>query len=341
MIKGVLALELSARQGEYNSRFHAMRRVYPGLHAAEFSFFLAEDAQPVADAASMHGGRTPREICEALYDFGIEALGSRMFSAAAGLRGLWRNIMLSYIRYFIVDPVSFPRIAANAIYNLSLTSYNSAAAWEKTLVSLAGHAGNKEELLDYGKALAWRCGLAHYRDSALDLIKKFQPPVQRIILGIPEIVAGNELASVLNSLEGDPWFHPQDHPLPAGGAARHLEMVSSAGGFRGFGGPFISPPLVETVEGRIVAYDGKLSFIISADIYGTTLTKVDPSLLAGGGPVCRGTINSAGAAEFGGLKGDFHELAGASSFACSTFTMAVTIPESHHLFLIAVRSHAR
>ena len=53
------------------------------------------------------------------------------------------------------------------------------------------------------------------------------------------------------------------------------------GGFRGFGGPFVSPPEVVQAEGGIFAFDSEYCHELHADCFGATLKRYGKDLPPG------------------------------------------------------------
>lgn len=117
---------------------------------------------------------------------------------------------------------------------------------------------------------AWRSGLVRYRDAALDAARSLPEPVARAALSLPASGAGGasgtvgtvdaaNLRAVLDRHAADPWWWPAVGPgdEPAGarwvllpGAPGPAQVLGRFGGFRGFGGPWLSPALVVGTDAR-------------------------------------------------------------------------------------------
>ena len=83
------------------------------------------------------------------------------------------------------------------------------------------------------------------------------------------VVRSYALAEILNKGVGggqllealaDPWAFSAKQ-----GAAPDLTLVGQAGGFRGYGGQFLTPPQVITAGDRIYAYDSDCCWSVHAD----------------------------------------------------------------------------
>ncbi|MCO7274531.1 hypothetical protein [Cellulosimicrobium cellulans] len=117
---------------------------------------------------------------------------------------------------------------------------------------------------------AWRSGLVRYRDAALDAARSLPEPVARAALSLPASGAGGasgpvgtvdaaDLRAVLDRHAADPWWWPAvgpgDEPARARwvllpGAPGPAQVLGRFGGFRGFGGPWLSPALVVGTDAR-------------------------------------------------------------------------------------------
>ncbi|CAN5919655.1 hypothetical protein BH11MYX3_BH11MYX3_46490 [soil metagenome] len=129
-----------------------------------------------------------------------------------------------------------------------------AQSWLEALASGAAHCSDRAALLDLGVVLGWRAGLAEAREVALDRIANIDATVLRGLFDA-------------TSLDPDPErrFCRPGPTAPLG----PLEIMATAGGFVGFGGPFRRPPLPRVVGGRLVCTDGDATFELFADVFGT------------------------------------------------------------------------
>jgi hypothetical protein len=71
--------------------------------------------------------------------------------------------------------------------------------------------------------------------------------------------------ATLQRLQEDRWFDPS-RP-----SAESLRIVRSAGAFRGFGGPFLQPPLVKGTDGGWLVQSADDYWLLVADAFGATL----------------------------------------------------------------------
>ena len=105
---------------------------------------------------------------------------------------------------------------------------------------------------------AWRSGLVRYRDAALAAARSLPEPVARAALSLAPGGGGAgaaDLGAVLERHAADPWWWPGrvDGDLPTvrlRGVAEPARVLGRFGGFRGFGGPWLSPALVVGADAR-------------------------------------------------------------------------------------------
>ena len=106
--------------------------------------------------------------------------------------------------------------------------------------------------------------------------------------------------------------------------------------FTGLGGQFAEPPLVSSNGSGIVAYDGVSSYSVWADCFGVSLRRMQPGSEGGSGKGSASfSIDKSGNVTFGSNSSSVPPLAGCSSFASTPDTLAVTLPHSHSIYLVA------
>ena len=116
-----------------------------------------------------------------------------------------------------------------------------------------------EEFLACGRIYAWLCGMAHLRVKAEAAYLNLRNELKQEIKNISHI--NNEL---------EVTFQNEWPNLKKPG------FIGEAGGFVGFGGPFIAPPLVARLENEFFATDKKNSCAFFADTFGKVLLSEIP-----------------------------------------------------------------
>ena len=126
---------------------------------------------------------------------------------------------------------------------------------------VASQCATPDELLLVGQVVAWQCGLAHYREGVLRAIRSLPPALACAALKI-EL---RQYEATLQRFQEDRWFDPAN---PKGGS---LRIVRSAGAFRGFGGPFLQPPMLKSTDNGWLVQSAEDYWLLVADAFGATL----------------------------------------------------------------------
>jgi hypothetical protein len=111
--------------------------------------------------------------------------------------------------------------------------------------------------------------------------------------------------------------------------------VAAVGGFRGFGGPFLRTPRVAWANGRFLAGDGEESWVLTADAFGATFHRSDATP-EGRGRTAGFRIDRRGKVTRGKQTRVFAEFQDYTSAADDETTLAVTVPRSHRVYLVAL-----
>ena len=322
---------LLARRERFNALFAEARHYQPQLDGAAFGCVLIDSVAPLVEAAAA-AGADAGEVSDGLYTVALELYGH-------GMLGPERNDPWVTAGWTAMTGLAGPlgraprRVAAavsNALRNLGQTSGARPAEWIAGLRACAEIMDEPETLLRAGQALAWRCGMAHYRPDALAILAALPAELAARVLGLRDPV---RVPEALGRMAVDPWHDPGQPAHPA-----RLTRVARVGGFRGFGGVFLAPPAVTLLDGELHARDGNSEggiWRVCADAFGATFhrTVIDKWTEAGtrGSPfkLVKGRVSKVGASE-----ADFPDLAVVTSVAANATTLAATTPLSHYIWLV-------
>ena len=322
---------LLARRERYNALFAEARHYQPQLDGAAFGLVLIESVAPLVEATAA-AGADAGEVTDGLYAVALELYGHGMLGPERNdpwVTAGW-TAMTALARPLGRAPRRIAAAVSNALRNLGQTPGARPAEWIEGLRACAEIADEPEALLKAGQALAWRCGLAHYRTDALAILAALPVPLAARVLELPDPARVSE---ALFRMAVDPWCDPRQPTH-----APRLSRVARIGGFRGFGGVFLAPPMVTLIEGELHARDGNAEggvWRICADAFGATFhrTVIDKWTEAGtrGSPfkVVKGRVSKIGAGE-----ADFPDLAVVTSVAATATTLAATTPLSHYIWLV-------
>jgi hypothetical protein len=335
LVSGPFAQALARDRARMNARY-ALAQREGAIDAQAFAAHLAGTVDPIVRA--VHAARPERvaALVESLYDLSLDLIrrglvGPRTRVPLVAL--LWQRVFPAIAVHLADDTRAVALALTNAALQLAAEPGARGEAWLAAMAALAPIAETPQELLDAGKVLAWRAGLAHYRASAIAVWRALRPGLQAWTLGLgeanPDTLAG--VATALNQR----WWAPGD-----GRAVPVVAIVARVGGFRGLGGPFAVPPTVTATADAIQVRAGDDSFSLHADRFGATLKRT-----RGEAPAAPGAPDGPRelALDAGGVVTDLTlgqptalpRLARATSQAATADTLAVTVPHSYRVFLVA------
>lgn len=334
MPEPILAQALAANRARYNAKFAEARHYKPRLDPQIFSDLLRDLVAPIVEAVASTNPEAVEPVTEALYDLSLDLLAqdllgpnSRYPMLAAG----WANGLPRLARHLAVQPRPVIGALTNALYNLSLTPGARPAAWLTTWLSLADECPDVPTLLTTGQICAWQAGMAHYRAQALALCQSLSPRLARLALGLP-VDSDQPFDSVLNRLQTDPWYHPIPEAQPS---PPEIKIAARVGAFRGFGGLFLVPPIVEPAGDGFLVTDGEGTWLLMVDAFGATFQRMarpdsQPPIDT---PF---SITRAGKVSAKKQSNTFAELELSTSTAGNAHTLAVSVPYSHAIYLVAI-----
>jgi hypothetical protein len=325
----------------YNTKFALARHVYPALDGEMFSAHLAKVVGPIVEAVAKENRERVDAVTDVLYDLSMELIGKDFFGRQvrypAMLEG-WEFLLPLIPNLLVQDALTITSSITNALYNLSVETSARPLFWLEAMAEIGARCSEVSAFLEAGKIVAWRAGLAHYREGALKTCRNLKPEIARAALGVAETQNSIDLEHLLAQLERDPWLNPSEASNGLKKEKR-LRVVREVGAFRGFGGLFISPPNIAYSDGQFLVYDTEQWWTMTADCFGATFHRLGQSLSGvknESNPNAR--IDAQGKVEMNGHKASFHTLAEGTSFASDDTTLAVTVPLSHSIYLVAFSS---
>ncbi|TBR21842.1 hypothetical protein EPO15_09275 [bacterium] len=278
---------------------------------------FAAAAGPAAEAAP--------EALDTLFALALEQArrSGGAFLPPAGWSGLLRTLAPRLSE----DPARLAPSLYNALHNLERFPGARAADWAERLGRAAVACPDSAALLAAGRALSWMCGMAHYREGGLAALAALPPAAAASALGVPAA----RVPAALKALEADPWAALD------GSEGGVLKVVHRVGGFRGFGGPFLAPPVLAYSEGVVYARSGDGVWRLHADRFGAALTRCDSGPWKAQRPAGGYELSADGRVGQAGRWSRIAELAGASSWTSDGGCLAATLPLSHFVLVVAVQ----
>jgi hypothetical protein len=337
LITGPLAEALKQGRDRFNTKFAIARRSYPSLEADAFADHLRGAVEPIINAVYKVRPDKTDDVVDALYDISLDLMSKGLIGERSRYPAIiksWNELFVTLPNLLAHDARLFAGAVSNAVYNLSTATGARPTFWIDSMKQIGTLCPNPQIFLDAGKVLAWRSGMAHYRASALDACLNLGAEIARKALWIADSALPVE--AVVERLKNDPWLAPGG-VKEGGGWKKSLKQVGYAGAFRGFGGTFVSPPEVSLSEGEFILFDNENCWMLTADVFGATLHRMGTDLPKVDSKTKSNlVIDKKGRASKEQYQAVFPHLADATSWASNATTLAVTIPLSHSVYLIAL-----
>jgi hypothetical protein len=328
---------LERNRATLNARFAAAQAGGSRIDPAAFMEHLGEVVEPIVRGVAAEFAEKVDATTLALYDLSLELFAATLLgpeSTCPPIAIVWRKLLPRLPRLLAREPGRLAGSLTNAVYNLASTPGTRADEWIERMIALAPLPHDVHSYLDCGKILAWRAGMAQYREGALATARQLDPPLATRALGLPEGTSAADLAGVIDRLAENPWISPT-YALANAADPRRLRIALRAGAFRGFGGTFLRPPSVAFEHDHFLVSDGESTWMLLADLHGSTLQRIDNPPHKQNWTAAAIQADPDGTLRWGDATARFEELAGFSSHASDDKTLAITLPTSHHVFLLA------
>lgn len=228
---------------------------------------------------------------------------------------------------------------ANGYLSIFSIYPDQASLWAKKICILPEDLDDIDSFKAAGLVLAWINGLAAYRKSALKILETLPLVLIRALFDFTEAkMTETHSRHWLDALKINPWLSFSD----AFNQVHSQNLVSRmAGAFRGFDGPFFTPPQVFLSPEGIIATDQESCWSLYADYYGTQLFRIPRPQLIKSLPE-----NTSWARQnFDTIlylnqqfKLPEHYRLKQSTFASSGNTYCFTSAQSHHIFILGIGS---
>lgn len=267
-VSTVLSDALAAGRPHFNARVAEVRHRQPAFDVAAFSAFLRTGVEAVAQSVvAVAPDRTSAAVASA-YDIALELVAQGL--AGPGARSThmdqtWTAVAPRCGRLLATQPFEVLGMLSNAVAHLTGQTGARPQDWIDDMVRLAEHAASVEQLRLLGQVVAWRAGLAQFREGALHAADSLPPMLALLALGTKEPDRSDAWQTVRQAHRADPWWceSPQRR--------ESLRQGVVVGQFTGFGGGFAEPPQVRANPiGFTVHSAGRFSLLM-ADAYGAVL----------------------------------------------------------------------
>lgn len=321
-----------------NQRYLQRRAQGAKLEDSSWLFHLRQRILPIVDtvAAVLPEGCT--RTLNDLYDVSLDLFAVGHFSESTGilpqaLSQLWELTLPRFAKQMARDPRRVSGSLSNAVLSIAQSHPESVDRWLKTLNRAGPLANTVDQLLQIGQVAAWSAGYPEYRAAAVKLAQSLPVEVVRSIFEFPASLSDTDVSELLGQWLVDPWAYRSETTVNSPAIVR----VGSCGAFRGFGGVFLEPPQVFLSGKQLMATDNHSVWQVIADSFGQSFHRVDTTADVSRRKAAKSVpqVDAHGLVSWNGRTLSCPDLANSTSQAFDGKTLAVTIRNSFHLFLIA------
>jgi hypothetical protein len=332
-----LAKALERRRAFYNALFAEARGQHAELEPEDTLEHLRLRVAPAFAALPDLSRDAEDRALEALYRASLQLLSRRLAGrhALGSINVVWEQLLPRLVPLLAIAPRRVVALLSNAAFNLDQVPSARPAEWLARMLAVADHCGDMETLAAAGQIAAWRAGLPQFRTEALRRCAQFQPAALAALLGSKDDASTAAATDALvRRLSSRRFAYSSAETLS-------LTPLGSLGGFTGFGGQFSTPPKLSLFGGEMIAHDHDTAWQIHADAFGALLRRrqsIPESTKPASARSALGqfVVEADGRVRHGELGAHFPELAGATEFVADAELLAVALPRSHYVYLIAV-----
>lgn len=319
---------LRGGRAEFNRRFAIGQQRYPTLDPAEFSELLSGPVDAIVGAvARVDNGAVPA-LADSLFDLCLALLGQRWIGTggrAPALLAGWQLLADKAPALLAQQPQKLLTAIANALVHWP--AFGGGEPWLRTLATLAERARSADELLRAAQVAAWRHGMVHYRDSALERARQLDRELLALALSVAPADWQDE---ILLRMARDRWYRPDKPPLQRPCALMRV------GAFVGYGGRFVEPPVAGSIDGELLLHSGGQRYSLHADVYGANVQPHSEGKLAPAHELPVGWQIEGSVLVSPGKRFAFVEHGDITSSAVSSDTLVLTHAWSHALTVVAL-----
>ncbi|OEZ97318.1 hypothetical protein JAB9_24630 [Janthinobacterium sp. HH107] len=320
MMSPAFASLLAGGRAQFNARAAEARRRFPSLDMAAFGAFLLDGVDPLVVAVVAAAPERAGGVTLAAYDMALELVGHGLAGPAAKnpfLNTVWRELAPQFAPLLATAPIDVLGMLSNAAIHIASVAGARPAQWQRELAALAPQIATLAQLRAVGQVLAWRAGVAHFRQGALAAADTLPPALALAAFGEP----GAQWSQVHAQLMANPWR----------GNAEGREF----GSFTGLGGDFGAPPQVRAAADGFIVRSGERHYLLVADAYGAVLHSATAQEFEQGQTSMPASVRLDGAIlQIGARRIELDVPAGDIAIAANAHTVAVTSPWTHAIRLL-------
>lgn len=328
-VSATLADVLSAGRPYFNARVAEAKHHHPNLDTDAFAAFLRTGVDGVVGSVAAVAPEMTTAVAVAAFDVALQLVGQGLAGPHARsdlVDRVWADLAPRYARLVAAEPTEVLGALSNAVIHISNVPNSSVDDWLAGMALLAKHADSSATLRLLGQVMAWRAGLAHFREGALRAADSLPEPVALIAMGAD---SASNWAEIRDAYRANRWWSTR--------AERRTAVCTGieVGQFTGFGGTFAQPPEVRADgQGFFVRSADRFSLLI-ADAYGAVLLPATAEEFAKIAVAQNPPVSLVGASiVIGERRIDLQLPSDGLAMAANEHTIAVTSPYTHSIRLL-------
>lgn len=333
----VFADLLQRQRAAFNQIFYQLRYQAQGLGPEQALAFYRQHLQawilalapvllkPASSQAEAQAERAQLDrVALQLAALGLDLSAQGLLSGRGVLapvaQGLER-LVTAYPGFVLANPPLMLACWVNALVQLCRHPGARPQQWLDDLLLWGGQSQDLQEFLKLGQVLAWRAGLAHYRQGALSVLSQLSPGLQASLL----------LGQSLEHWRASPWCKGQTPQPPS------LHLCELTAGFAGWGGQLLGLPELSWQADHLMVSDSAQGWHVFRDAWGESwirsrFLRKDPQTDLG-----PWQLDAQGHLSIQGLRACFPELRNWRQALGNQHSLFVVMPRSLRLWLVAVR----
>jgi len=329
-VSATLAEVLAAGRPYFNARVAEAKHHHPNLDTDAFAAFLRTGVDSVVGSVAAVAPEMTTSVAMAAFDIALQLLSQGLAGPHARsdlVDRVWADLAPRYARLVAAEATEVLGALSNAVIHIANVPNARVDDWLAGMALLAEHADSSATLRLFGQVMAWRAGLAHFRDGALRGADSLPEPVALIALGAD---SASNWAEIREAYRANRWWSTQAERRAA--ACTGIEV----GQFTGFGGTFSQPPEVRADgQGFFVRSADRFSLLI-ADAYGAVLLPATAQEFAKAAVAPNLPVSLVGVSiVIGDRRIELGLPVDGLAVAANEHTIAVTSPYTHSIRLLS------
>lgn len=318
----------------FNARIAEARRIQSGFDTSALSAWLTGPLSDLTEIVSEHRAERVTSFVTAAMESVLLLVSHGLTVGQAGVayKTLWHTVLPQCIHLLVQSPTEVLGVLHNAVLNMYDIPEIRFDQWLFLMGEQCGSATTLADLRGLAAVLAWRCGLAQYREGALRTARTLPDSLASAALGAFDTA---HVPTILSRLETDRWFNPAvETPIMT-----EVQVMHRVGSFTGFGGNFSRPPIVRCGSDGFVVKSDDRYFRLYVDVFGAVLQPCSEGEYQKGRAGKQGRVRIKkilSTAEAAGM--DIEVPVEDREIICTDDTAAVFSPWSHSIYVYALHS---